>query len=109
MTQYFGRLPWGDAVDSHKLMVPIPVGAICLRCKEAIGEKDSGILIPHSDGTKAEMRAQHRECFIRSIVGSVAHQDGVCSCNGGTGEDEEGVTVREAARAACRRAGIMLF
>jgi hypothetical protein len=42
----------------------------------------------------------HRECMVRMIVGSVGHQRRTCSCFGGAEEDPEGVTRREAARAA---------
>jgi hypothetical protein len=42
----------------------------------------------------------HRECMVRMIVGSVGHLRRTCSCYGGDQEDPEGVTRREAARAA---------
>jgi hypothetical protein len=42
----------------------------------------------------------HRECMLRSIVGSVAHQTRRCSCYGGTEDDPPGLTKREAARKA---------
>jgi hypothetical protein len=43
----------------------------------------------------------HRECNLRGIIGSVAHQQKRCSCFGGTDSDEEdGMTRRERAQAA---------
>lgn len=43
---------------------------------------------------------QHLECWVRAGVGSVGHLRGRCSCYGGTEEDPDGLTLREAARAA---------
>lgn len=44
----------------------------------------------------------HRECLLRSVVGSVGHQMGLCSCfvMGSSVEDPEGMTKRQAAKAA---------
>lgn len=43
----------------------------------------------------------HRDCLLRSIVGSVGHQRRECSCFGGKGNgDPEGVSKRECARMA---------
>jgi hypothetical protein len=44
----------------------------------------------------------HLECWTRMLVGSVGHQRRTCSCFGGTQEDPEGATRREAARAAAK-------
>jgi hypothetical protein len=46
------------------------------------------------------MQDVHRECAVRMIVGSAAHQLGECTCHGGVREDPPGVTLREAARLA---------
>lgn len=52
-------------------------------------------------GTEAvSVKPWHQECTIRSIIGSVGHQEKRCSCFGGTEEDPEGMTKREAAKAA---------
>jgi len=45
-------------------------------------------------------RRFHLECVIRMIIGSVAHQSKRCSCHGGVGDTEEGLSVREAAKRA---------
>lgn len=42
----------------------------------------------------------HFECGVRAIAGSVGHQQGRCSCFGGTEEDPPGMTRRQAAQAA---------
>jgi hypothetical protein len=44
----------------------------------------------------AEQRV-HKECAIRAIIGSAAHQLHECSCYGGTREDPPGMTTRQAA------------
>lgn len=62
----------------------------CLRCEEPI--------LP---GERADVsEPMHRECAIRSVVGSVGHQIGECSCYGGSREDPPGLSKREAAQAA---------
>jgi hypothetical protein len=42
----------------------------------------------------------HRECVMRSILGSVSHQTRMCSCHGGSAEDSPNPTVRDSARLA---------
>lgn len=42
----------------------------------------------------------HRDCLLRQVVGSVAHQQGRCSCYGGDEGDDPALTRREAAAAA---------
>lgn len=102
---YFGTR-WGNAVDNPSLMVSAPIGMVCSHCDELIEAGDSGMWQAHIelDRPHAVGRPVHRECVIRSIVGSVGHQEGRCSCFGGTEEDPPGMTKREAARAAAERA-----
>ena len=45
----------------------------------------------------AGMQNFHRECAIRMIIGSAAHQLGECRCFGGRREDPPGMTTRQAA------------
>jgi hypothetical protein len=76
-----------------------PVGRECEYCDEPIAMGEDGVIL-HS-GTLL-----HRECNLRMIIGSVAHQEKRCACYGGTGSDQDdGLTRREGARAAieCRR------
>ena len=42
----------------------------------------------------------HRECLIRMVAGSAAHQLHECSCYGGDREDPPGLSRRQAARLA---------
>jgi hypothetical protein len=43
------------------------------------------------------MQDYHRECVIRIVVGSAAHQLGDCTCSGGRREDPASMTKRQAA------------
>ena len=71
-----------------------PVGKDCRYCEEAVRQGDDGWFL--YDGT-----ILHRECNLRMAVGSVAHQEGRCTCFGGTANDEvDGMTVRQGAQAA---------
>jgi hypothetical protein len=66
---------------------------VCPWCDEALQEGDAAALM---NGGK-----MHIECFVREIVGSVAHQEKRCDHFGGSDDcDEKHATRREAARAA---------
>lgn len=71
---------------------PTPVGELCMLCQEPIAEGDCG--------TFQGAHPIHYECQMRSVVGSVGHQMGTCSCFGGTEDDPPGMTYRQAAIAA---------
>ena len=96
-----------DAAGGHTL-APTPVGEACPWCAESIEDGDHGFLIPTAsiDGEQVPMidgvpvRAWHRECFLRQVVGSLGHQEGRCSCHGGTEDDPVGFSPRQAARMA---------
>jgi hypothetical protein len=86
--------------------VAAPIGEPCTWCMEPIAEGDYGVTIPHvtcnKDGTYAALaRPLHWECHVRTVVGSVAHQLGICSCvNPNSDEhDPPSLTRREAAKA----------
>ena len=91
---YFGpgefKLEWEDQVAT-------PIGKICGFCGEAVEE--------HDMGTVNGEQVLHHECLIRTLHGSVGHQQGRCACCGGTEEDPPGLTRREAAIAAAIYAG----
>ncbi len=87
---------WGRDLEE----VPTPVGAPCFYCEEPIVEGDLGVVMPFMDVDGDKEVAEHRECLLRSIFGSVGHQKGTCSCHGGEEEDPPGMTKREAAKAA---------
>ncbi len=67
----------------------------CPYCDEEITAQDETQC--YSNGV-----AEHRECFLRQIFGSVAHQEKRCSCfsPGSDSSDPAGMTKREAAKAA---------
>lgn len=73
----------------------------CFRCGEPVlpGEEAQQPVYVMS-GHRSAMAEWHRECAIRSVVGSLGHLRGTCSCFGGTVEDPPGMTKRQAARAA---------
>lgn len=102
---YFGWKYRGVVYDLAE-PIPVPVGALCLHCEELIGEGEDGF-------RDAGMNVFHRACFIRMIVGSVAHQKGTCGCDpvsrkwceeddevGSPSGSEEPISKREAARRA---------
>jgi len=71
-----------------------PAGRGCVYCEELVAMGDDGWILV--DGS-----IFHRECFFRGVAGSAAHQQGLCSCYGGSGGDkEDDMTRREGARAA---------
>lgn len=74
---------------------------VCPWCGETVDDWEHSEMRAFVDAAGiSSMRATHLACSLRSIVGSVGHQRGTCSCFGGTEEDPPGLTKREAARAA---------
>lgn len=49
------------------------------------------------DYPPGEPAYMHYECGARSVLGSVGHLKGNCTCYGGTEEDPPGMTRRQAA------------
>lgn len=99
MRQYFG-VKWDAPAYEDAVEVPTPLGESCLYCREPIVEGESGLMMPYvgNDGA-AVMAAGHIECELRSMLGSVAHLEGRCSCCGGAGNGDAGrASYREAAR-----------
>lgn len=94
-TLFFG-MRWDAPMLDNAARVATPVGAVCLHCAEPIEDGDQGVMRPYlteTDGyaARGEWRPAHRECDLRSMVGSVAHLEGRCVCDGGhdTGGTEE--------------------
>jgi hypothetical protein len=93
---WFGE-PWASGIcydDNNYLRwndrVPVPVGEVCLWCAEQFWEEDSGvsmgIVATDEDGKPTPKHGYtHKECLIRSTVGSVDHLEGRCTCHGGGG------------------------
>lgn len=61
--------------------VPTPVGELCVGCEEPVAVEDDGFF--DSVG-----QVLHRECMLRGILGSAAHQAKRCSCFVEDGEEE---------------------
>lgn len=69
----------------------------CQWCDEPIEMDDCFISTTWPDGP-----VMHHKCLVRSVVGSVGHQEKRCHCfvPGSTDDDPPGATKREAAKAA---------
>lgn len=100
----FGCSPY---LSANLEVVPTPVGEPCLYCQEPILAPDIGFIVPHLDETGPRDAAQHRECMLRHLFGSVGHQMKKCSCYSGTEEDPPGMTPRQAASAAMDLAEVL--
>ena len=100
LSKWFGA-SWGAPVCEDDDHVDTPVGAICLRCDEAISAEDRGFLRVHIAEGRATVRPIHLECDVRTIIGGLNHLRHTCSCCGGTDPpDPDYMTKREAALAA---------
>jgi len=92
--EYFGYYGGLAPLLSFGRWTNTPANATCVWCGEPIMPGEDGVIWENAG-------CEHIECFIRSIVGSVAHQEHRCSCYGGSDDHEEkGMTKRAAARAA---------
>lgn len=96
--QIFGSAWEGTGAAESLESVPTPVGEACLHCEEAVAEGDSGIIQALLEEKGWRPVATHRECFLRHVFGSVAHQQG--HAPGKPCVDDPALTKREAARAA---------
>ncbi len=101
VTVYFGE--WWDvpAMESARL-ADTPVGALCRFCDVKIVEGDQGVFMVHVDldaegNPSASAGPWHRECQLRSVLGSVDHLEGRCICRDGDGGQHEAATPREEA------------
>lgn len=106
MLRWFGRR-YAAEVYSDCPQIPTPAAQPCGHCGEAIEPDADGFVLPtvviRPDGslTAGDMPL-HRNCHLRSIVGSIAHQQRRCGCfvAGSTEHDPPGMTIRQAADAA---------
>lgn len=73
-----------------------PAGEPCAHCAEAIADGDLGWIVPPGE------QPFHHACFMRGIIGSVAHQARLCSCYvpGSQCGDDASLSRRGAAQAA---------
>lgn len=100
MKPYFGP---AFARKEWEVQVETPVGTPCGYCADPIEEGDTGTLETYVvlvDGEPvAETRPVHYECNMRQVIGSVAHVEGICSCNipGSIEGDPPGSSLHEGA------------
>lgn len=68
--QWFGE-SWGAPVCALIDHVPVPVGELCIECKDGITESDAGFIIPYLEFEKRGFTNTffHRDCFLDSILG----------------------------------------
>jgi hypothetical protein len=92
----FGE-PWDAPICDDAEQVPTPLGELCGWCQEALEEGDRGVLIPYGTSAGYEMRPEHAECHLRSMVGSPSHLMGQCLC-AGVAEGDSGMSLREEAK-----------
>ena len=99
--KWFGE-SWGAPVNDDCEQVPIPVGELCANCDELIEADGQGVMLYHLTMDDAGYRPYHYECHMRTVLGSLGHQLGVCSCPGnpGTMDDPPGVSRRLASKLA---------
>jgi hypothetical protein len=72
--RWFGRKLAAPIYDDCP-EVSVPASTACFRCCETIESDDDGFI-------DAGGAAFHRACFLRPILGSIAHQLGLCACHG---------------------------
>lgn len=89
MNAYFGE-DWDVPATEGQPHVDTPVGVPCGYCTIPIEGGDRGFMIGcvRLDAERqpyGSLEPWHRECLMRSTVGSVAHLDGRCTCHGGPG------------------------
>lgn len=97
MNKWFGKA-WGAPVCDIDYHIETPVGAHCLYCDETIEADDRGM----TTNCEGQEQPEHLECFMRQLLGSVAHLEKRCGCyvEGSHEGDDPNLTPREAARAA---------
>lgn len=79
---------------------------MCIHCGEKIGLGDAYQIVPaYPSGPHGSEVRYHRECWVRAIVGSVAHLERRCSCfvPGSTETDPPDLTKRQAAQLVANR------
>jgi hypothetical protein len=92
--RFFGKR-WDAPAFEDAEQVQTPVGSECGYCAELFEEGDRGLWMNWLDSQLDQTQKPiHLECFLRSILGSPAHQLGTCSCSGGE-EPEDARTWRE--------------
>lgn len=76
---WFGRRYNAPAWETAE-ETAMPIGMECMWCAEPIAEGDSGITIPYLAEPGWRVAANHIECWLRQVMGSVDHLEHRCSC-----------------------------
>lgn len=100
LVRVFGR--------DHEILtrIPTPVGTACNYCEEMFIVGDVGFSLMECSNDDDQFTYErvflHHACFMRGIIGSVAHIEKRCSCfgPGGSDQDDPGLSRREAAEAS---------
>ncbi len=98
---WFGE-PWrhgGTCYDADgklcaDMQKPFPAGEQCLMCGQTFVEGDSGMAMPMVEVHGNSIRHVHKECQLRSILGTKDCYEGVCN---GPGHDHGNRPFREEA------------
>lgn len=101
--KWFGK-PYGALYEADTPHTLTPTGERCGHCQEPIGPEDDGLILPcmgFEDGRTQQ--PFHYECHLRGVLGGYNHLMGNCTCCGGNlPPDPIGMTLREAAKLACK-------
>lgn len=96
--RWFGP-SWGAPCCDPERHIDTPIGEACAWCDEPIGADDSGVTLgPLASPTDTDHH--HLNCWLRQVVGPLAHQTGECSCAGRDDPYQDAMTPREEADAA---------
>lgn len=96
--KWFGGEPFAPACEIGE-RIDVPVCAKCAWCSGPFFDDDNGFAMPLFDVIETTVY-YHQECLLRQIVGSIMHQEHLCSCFIPGAVDDELDTSREAARLA---------
>ena len=90
-----------DGGLNEEIRKPFPAGESCLHCEEPFDEAagDSGQAMPCYTTAGFSIRHVHKECQLRTGIGSIAHLEKRCHCHGGQGNETPGMTRRQDALA----------
>ncbi len=74
--KWFGDKAWAPVCEPGE-RVEVPRDTRCGWCQETIGQDESGFVTRESADAAV---FEHRACFLRQVIGSVAHLQRRCAC-----------------------------
>lgn len=81
---------WDAPMTDDAEWIAVPVGAMCMFCRDPVQEGDNGAIMPNGF-------VQHRECALRTAMGGIGHLvNHTRYCRGELGPDA-GLTYRASA------------